>query len=51
MVSCKESGGDQELTVAFKGEAGIRHLMLSLAPLERVGRALTAWCCRLGVSC
>ncbi len=36
VVSCKESGGDQELTVAFKGEAGIRHLMLSLAPLERV---------------
>src|SRR5438105_1386283 len=36
VVSCKESGGDQELTVAFKGEAGIKQLMLSLAPLERV---------------
>ncbi len=35
VVSCKLANGDQELTVAFKGEVGIKVLMLSIAPLER----------------
>ncbi len=35
VVSCVVANGDQELTVAFKGEAGIKKLLLSLAPLER----------------
>jgi DNA helicase-2/ATP-dependent DNA helicase PcrA len=36
VVSCTASGGDQEVTVAFKGEAGIKRFLLSLAPLEKV---------------
>jgi DNA helicase-2/ATP-dependent DNA helicase PcrA len=36
VVGCVEKGDDQEITVAFKGEAGIKKLMLSFAPLERV---------------
>jgi len=36
VVSCVSSGDDQEVTVAFKGGAGIKRLLLSLAPLEKV---------------
>ena len=36
VVSCVEKGDDQEITVAFKGEVGMKKLMLSFAPLERV---------------
>ena len=36
VVSCLPTGDDQEVTVAFKGEAGVKRLLLSLAPLERV---------------
>jgi DNA helicase-2/ATP-dependent DNA helicase PcrA len=36
VVSCMASGGDQEVTVAFKGDAGIKKFLLSLAPLEKV---------------
>ncbi len=36
VVACVVANGDQELTIAFKGEAGIRRLLLSLAPLERM---------------
>jgi DNA helicase II / ATP-dependent DNA helicase PcrA len=36
VVSCTASGSDQEVTVAFKGEAGIKKLLLSLAPLEKL---------------
>jgi DNA helicase-2/ATP-dependent DNA helicase PcrA len=36
VVSCTPSGGDHEVTIAFKGEAGIKKLLLSLAPLEKV---------------
>ena len=36
VVSCVASGDDQEVTVAFKGGAGIKRLLLSLAPLEKV---------------
>jgi DNA helicase-2/ATP-dependent DNA helicase PcrA len=36
VVSCVPSGDDQEVTVAFKGEAGLKRLLLSLAPMEKV---------------
>jgi DNA helicase-2/ATP-dependent DNA helicase PcrA len=36
VVSCQPRGDDQEVTVAFKGEFGIKRLMLSYAPLERL---------------
>jgi DNA helicase-2/ATP-dependent DNA helicase PcrA len=37
VVSCQPSGSDYQVVVAFKGEAGIKKLLLSFAPLERVG--------------
>jgi len=36
VVNCTASGGDQEVTVAFKGEAGIKKFLLSLAPLQKL---------------
>ncbi|MGQ9572134.1 MAG: ATP-dependent helicase [Dehalococcoidia bacterium] len=37
VVSCQqEKGGDQLVTVAFKGEAGIKRLLASFAALERM---------------
>ncbi len=36
VVSCQIVPDDQEITIAFKGEAGIKKLMLSFAPLERL---------------
>jgi DNA helicase-2/ATP-dependent DNA helicase PcrA len=36
VVACVDKGDDQELTVAFKGDAGIKKLMLSFAGLERL---------------
>jgi len=36
VVSCVPSGSDQELTIAFKGENGLKRLMLSFAPLEKI---------------
>jgi DNA helicase-2/ATP-dependent DNA helicase PcrA len=36
VVSIKPSGYDYEVAVAFKGEAGLKRLMLSLAPLDKV---------------
>ena len=36
VVGCLIKGDDQELTIAFKGETGIKKLMLSFAPLERL---------------
>jgi DNA helicase-2/ATP-dependent DNA helicase PcrA len=36
VVSCEVKGSDQEVTVVFKGEAGIKKLLLSFANLERV---------------
>jgi len=36
VVSCIPSGSDQELTIAFKGEGGLKRLMLSFAPLEKI---------------
>jgi DNA helicase-2/ATP-dependent DNA helicase PcrA len=35
VVNCLPTGDDQEVTVAFKGEAGLKRLLLSLAPMER----------------
>jgi DNA helicase-2/ATP-dependent DNA helicase PcrA len=36
VVGCLVKGDDQEVTIAFKGETGIKKLMLSFAPLERI---------------
>jgi DNA helicase-2/ATP-dependent DNA helicase PcrA len=36
VVACAARGDDQELTIAFKGATGIKKLMLSFAPLERL---------------
>jgi len=36
VVSCNLTGSDQEVTVAFKGGAGIKKLLLSFAHLEKV---------------
>jgi DNA helicase-2/ATP-dependent DNA helicase PcrA len=36
VVSCEPSGGDYQVIVAFQGEAGIKKLLLSFAPLEKV---------------
>jgi len=35
VVSCKVTPEDQEVTVAFKGGAGVKKLLLSYAPLEK----------------
>ncbi len=35
ITECKPSGGDYEATVVFKDGAGIKRLLLSLAPLEK----------------
>ncbi len=36
VVNCIASGDDHEATVAFKGSAGVKRLLLSVAPLEKV---------------
>ena len=36
VVSCEPAGGDYQVVVAFQGEAGIKKLLLSFAPLERM---------------
>ena len=36
VVSCVVTPTDQEVTVAFKGDAGVKKLLLSYAPLEKV---------------
>lgn len=36
VVSCAPSGDDHEVTIAFKGDAGVKKFLLSLAPLERL---------------
>lgn len=35
VVSCEPSGVDYQIVIAFQGEAGIKKLLLSFAPLER----------------
>ena len=37
VVSCVASGQDHQVTVAFKGESGIKKLLLGYAGLEVVG--------------
>ena len=39
VVSCKPSGDDQLVEVAFKGAVGVKKLLLSFAGLEKVGGA------------
>jgi DNA helicase-2/ATP-dependent DNA helicase PcrA len=36
VVSCEPSGSDYQVVVAFQGEAGIKKLLLSFAPLEKI---------------
>ena len=36
VVNCKRADDDQEVTVVFKGEAGVKRLLLSFAPLEKL---------------
>jgi DNA helicase-2/ATP-dependent DNA helicase PcrA len=36
VVSCEPSGGDYQVVVAFRGEAAIKKLLLSFAPLEKI---------------
>ena len=36
VVSCVPSRDDQQVTVAFKGAVGVKRLLLSYAPLERI---------------
>lgn len=36
VVSCEPAKDDQLITVAFKGGAGVKRLLLSFAPLEKV---------------
>jgi DNA helicase-2/ATP-dependent DNA helicase PcrA len=36
VVSCVVTASDQEVTVAFKGDAGVKKLLLTYAPLEKV---------------
>ncbi len=36
VVSCTAVGSDHEVVIAFKGKAGVKKLLLSLAPLEKV---------------
>ncbi|MEE8442821.1 MAG: 3'-5' exonuclease [Dehalococcoidia bacterium] len=38
VVSCVASGSDHEVTVAFKGNAGVKRLLMSFAGLEKVDR-------------
>ena len=35
VIGCLATRDDQEITVAFKGKAGLKKLLLSLAPMER----------------
>ncbi len=36
VVNCLPSGDDHEVTIAFKGDAGVKKFLLSLAPLEKL---------------
>ena len=36
VISCEPSGADYQVVVAFQGEAGIKKLLLSVAPLEKI---------------
>ncbi|MEE8470246.1 MAG: UvrD-helicase domain-containing protein [Dehalococcoidia bacterium] len=36
VVNCLASGGDHEVTIAFKGGVGVKRFLLSLAPLQKL---------------
>ena len=36
VVNCQACAGDHEVTIAFKGDAGVKRFLLSLAPLEKL---------------
>ncbi len=36
VVACAPNGADQEITVAFPGQTGVKRLLLAYAPLEKV---------------
>jgi len=36
VVNCLASGSDHQVTIAFKGDAGVKKFLLSLAPLHKV---------------
>jgi len=36
VVNCLPSGADYEVTIAFKGDAGVKKFLLSLAPLQKL---------------
>ena len=36
VMECKPSGGDFEVTVAFKDGAGVKRLLLGMAPIEKL---------------
>jgi DNA helicase-2/ATP-dependent DNA helicase PcrA len=36
VVSSEPSGTDYQVVIAFQGEAGIKKLLLSFAPLEKI---------------
>lgn len=38
VVDCKAKGADQEVMVSFKGQYGLKKLLVSLAPLELISR-------------
>jgi DNA helicase-2/ATP-dependent DNA helicase PcrA len=35
VVACALNGADQEITVAFPGQTGVKRLLLAYAPLEK----------------
>ena len=39
VVTCRPAGGDFEITVAFRGDAGVKRLLHSFAKLERRDKA------------
>jgi DNA helicase-2/ATP-dependent DNA helicase PcrA len=39
VVTSAARGSDREVTVAFKGDAGVKRLLLSFAPLEKINPA------------
>jgi DNA helicase-2/ATP-dependent DNA helicase PcrA len=39
VIDCKVAGADQEITVSFKGQHGMKKLLLSFAPMERISKA------------
>jgi hypothetical protein len=36
VVNCLVSGSDHQVTIAFKGDAGVKRFLLSIAPLQRI---------------